>query len=137
MPITPSVQPVLHPGPTSEPVPIPLSDAVPSVDDRAPEAPRHERDARAEIDRLREEVERLVKAEGDVHARDTVDSALARMSRLQVVTANIDACKPPSSRQAGAAHVALADARLTGHPDAIERGMTYTADNQMRLLQNP
>ena len=30
---------------------------------------------------------------------------------------------------------ALADRRLTGHADAIERGMTYTADNTMRLLR--
>jgi hypothetical protein len=29
----------------------------------------------------------------------------------------------------------MADARLHGHSDAIERGMTYTADNQLRLLQ--
>jgi len=103
----------------------------------APPAPRHERDARAEIDRLRAEVEHLVRKEGDVRARDAVDSALEQMARLQVVTANLEACRPPTARQAGAAHVALADARLTGHPDAIERGMTYTADNQMRLLQNP
>ena len=137
MPIMPSVQPDVAPRPTPEPVAAAEPRPAVPVEDRAPETPRHERDARAEIDRLREEVERLVEAEGDLHARDTVDSALARVSRLQVVTANIDACRPPSSRQAGAAHVALADARLTGHPDAIERGMTYTADNQMRLLQNP
>jgi hypothetical protein len=30
--------------------------------------------------------------------------------------------------------VALADSHLRGHTDAIERGMTYTADNQIRLL---
>ncbi len=50
------------------------------------------------------------------------------------MTANVDACRPPSATFAGAAMVALADAQLRGHADAIERGMTYTADNQLRLL---
>ena len=58
------------------------------------------------------------------------------VTRLQVVTANIEACRPPSATFAGAALVALADARLRGHTDAIERGMTYTADNQLRLLHD-
>jgi hypothetical protein len=115
----------------------PDRDDTPSVDVDAPASPRHERDARAEIDRLLGEVQRLVSNEGDVHARDAVDSALAQVTRLQIVTANLDACKPLRARDAGAALTALADARLMGHPDAIERGMTYTADNQIRLLQNP
>jgi len=111
-------------------------DDAPIVETGAPVAPRHEEEARAEIDHLLGEVERLVRNDGDTHARDTVDSALAQVTRLQIVTANLDACKPPRARDGGAALTALADARLTGHPDAIERGMTYTADNQIRLLQN-
>ena len=55
-------------------------------------------------------------------------------ARLQVVTANLDACAPMPASFAGAPLVALADAHLRGHSDAIERGMTYTADNQLRLL---
>jgi hypothetical protein len=101
------------------------------------EGPARERDARAEIDRLRDEIERLVRQEGELRGRDAIDSALESVTRLQVVTANLDACKPPSQRLAGAALVALADARLYGHADAIERGITYTADNQIRLLQTP
>jgi hypothetical protein len=99
------------------------------------DTPAREHDARAEIDRLRAEIEDLVANERQGYARDAVDSALASAAQLQVVTANLDACRPPSERLAGAALVRLADARLTGHADAIERGMTYTADNQMRLLQ--
>jgi hypothetical protein len=57
------------------------------------------------------------------------------MARLQVVTANVDSCIPPAGIENGFALIALADKRLSGHADAIERGMTYTADNQMRLLR--
>ena len=105
--------------------------------DRKLAVPPRERDARREIDRLRDEIEHLVRAEGDTAAdtaRDVVDSALESVTRLQIVTANIDACGPPPAKFAGAALVALADSRLTGHADAIERGMEYTADNQLRLL---
>jgi len=38
-------------------------------------------------------------------------------------------------RHLSRALVNLADRRLLGHADAIERGMTYTADNTMRLLR--
>ena len=110
------------------------------VDDRdtiAIVGPRRERDAWAEIDALHGEIERLVRGDDDDTASAAIESALVVMGRLQVVEANIEACGPPSERVAGAAMVALADARLRGHADAIERGMTYTADNQMRLLQNP
>jgi hypothetical protein len=99
------------------------------------ETPARERAARAEIDRLRSEIEKLCRVDGGSRARDAVDSALESMARLQVVTANVDACIPPSGIENGFALIALADARLRGHADAIERGMTYTADNQMRLLQ--
>ena len=98
-------------------------------------APPREHDARAEIARLRDEIEHLVLNQRD-NPRDAVDSALESVTRLQIVTANIDACGPPSASFAGAALVALADAQLRGHTDAIERGMTYTADNQLRLLND-
>ena len=99
-----------------------------------PEVPARERDARVEIARLRDEIEQLVRAT-DESPRDKVDSALESVTLLQVVTANIDACGPPSASFAGSMMVALADNRLRGHSDAIERGMTYTADNQLRLLR--
>jgi hypothetical protein len=98
------------------------------------DVPARERDARREIARLRDEIERLVRGEGN-NARGAVDSALESVTRLQVVTANVAACTPLSASFAGATLVAMADARLHGHADAIERGMTYTADNQLRLLQ--
>jgi hypothetical protein len=97
------------------------------------EAPRRERDARREIALLQQEIEQLVRVEGE-SAREAVDAALESVTRLQIVNANIDACGRPSASYAGAALVALADAHLRGHTDAIERGMTYTADNQIRLL---
>jgi hypothetical protein len=113
--------------------------AVPDTDESRPDTtpldvPAREHDARIEIARLRGVIERLVRRTGD-NPRDAVDSALESVTRLQIVTANIDACGPPSATHAGAAMVAFADARLRGHSDAIERGMTYTADNQMRLLR--
>lgn len=105
------------------------------ADDVHVEMPARERAARAEIDRLRAEIEKLCRVDGNARARDAVDSALESMARLQVVTANVDSCIPPAGIHNGFALIALADARLTGHADAIERGMTYTADNQMRLLR--
>ncbi|MDP9333773.1 MAG: hypothetical protein M3Q30_10760 [Actinomycetota bacterium] len=98
------------------------------------EAPARERVARREIVRLRDEIEQLVRVEGN-DARGAVDAALESVTRLQIVTANVDACAPLSASLVGATLVAMADARLHGHADAIERGMTYTADNQLRLLQ--
>jgi hypothetical protein len=98
-------------------------------------APPREQDARLEISRLRGEIERLVRNQRE-NPREAVDSALESVTRLQIVTANIDACGPPSATFAGTAMVALADAQLRGHTDAIERGMTYTADNQLRLLHD-
>jgi hypothetical protein len=97
-------------------------------------APAREHDARIEIARLRNEIEQLVRTRGD-DPRDTLDSALESVTRLQIVTANIDACSPPSETYYGVALVALADSHLRGHSDAIERGMTYTADNQLELLK--
>jgi hypothetical protein len=97
------------------------------------ETPARERDARRELARLRSEIEQLVRSADD-NPREAIDAALESVTLLQIVTANIDACGRPSASVAGAALVALADARLRGHTDAIERGMTYTADNQIRLL---
>jgi hypothetical protein len=100
-------------------------------DDRGPE---REHDARAEIDRLRDEIETLVDGP-NADPRDAVDTALNAVTRLQVVTANLDACNPPKGDHLGRALQAFADRRLQGHADAIERGMTYTADNTLRLLR--
>ena len=111
---------------------LPESDTEPREHAR-PARPDHEGDARREIGRLRVEIEQLVRAEGDT-ARAVVDTALESVTRLQIVTANMDACRPPSASLMGPALVALADSHLRGHSDAIERGMAYTADNQIRLL---
>jgi len=104
-----------------------------SPDGRAPTAPAREHDAHLEVSRLRHEIEQLVRDQRS-NPRDAIDSALESVTRLQIVTANIEACRPPSATYAGSAMVALADEQLRGHTDAIERGMTYTADNQLRLL---
>jgi hypothetical protein len=96
-----------------------------------------ERSAREEIDRLRAEIHALVSASEHAvredPARATIDDALPAVARLQVVTANLDACRIPDPR-AGRALVALADRRLQKYNDAIERGMAYTADATMRRL---
>jgi hypothetical protein len=96
--------------------------------------PPAERDARAEIDRLREQIEGLVTGPRDVQPREALDAALGKAARLQVVSANLDACNPPKGDHLSRTLVSFADRRLTGHADAIERGMTYTADNTLRLL---
>jgi hypothetical protein len=133
-----TVPPWLRPGPLElDRGPDPGPEAAPvatRLDQFRPEVPSRERDARREIDELRHEIEGLVRGHGE-NPRDTLDSALESVTRLQIVTANIDACGPPSASFAGAVVTALADARLRGHADAIERGMTYTADNQMQLLR--
>jgi hypothetical protein len=134
---TQSAQPWLRPQPAPKPdeseadpsAPHNLTSGTPRVD-----APPRERDARREIARLRAEIEQLVQVRADADARETVDSALESVTRLQIVTANVDACGPPPASFMGAALVALADSHLRGHADAIERGMTYTGDNQLRLL---
>jgi hypothetical protein len=136
MPSLQTVPPWLRPGPLElDPEPArALAPAPPRQDQPRPEVPSRERDARREIEALRSEIEGLVRGRGD-NPRDTIDSALESVTRLQVVTANIDACGPPIPTFAAPILVALADARLRGHADAIERGMTYTADNQMQLLR--
>jgi hypothetical protein len=125
---TQSAQPWLWPE-SAAPTP---DDLIPAK--ARPEVPARERDARQEIARLRDQIEDLVRSKSE-SPRDKVDSALESVTRLQIVTANIDACGPPSASAAGAILVALADGHLRGHSDAIERGMTYTADNQLRLLR--
>jgi hypothetical protein len=111
---------------TTDPAPVPPP--------APPSGPPAERDARAEIDRLREQIEGLVAGPRDVEPRDALDAALGKAARLQVVSANLDACNPPKGDHLSRTLVAFADRRLTGHADAIERGMTYTADNTLRLL---
>jgi hypothetical protein len=113
-----------------KPAAVPAATAV-----ETPGAPPREHDAHNEIVRLHTEIETLVRNQRE-NPREAVDSALESVTRLQVVTANIEACRPPPATFAGAAMVGLADAQLRGHTDAIERGMTYTADNQLRLLHD-
>ena len=97
--------------------------------------PRREADARSEIDRLRGHIEDVVATPPVTDARDALETALGAVARLQVVTANLDACNPPKGEHLSKALVQFADQRLLGHADAIERGMTYTADNTLRLLR--
>ncbi len=109
--------------------------------DHAPTTPPksgadHRAATHVEIARLRDEIERLV-SRREHGPRPAVDAALEAITRLQVVVANLDACSPPPAAHLGAALLALADRRLRGSPDAIERGITYTADNQLRALQDP
>ena len=101
---------------------------------RRPDSATREHSARVEIDRLLGEIEQLVGTPA-ADARDALDEAIDAVARLQVVTANLDACNPPKGAHLSRALVQLADRRLLGHADAIERGMTYTADNTLRLLR--
>ena len=91
-----------------------------------------EHTAREEIDRLRSEIHDLVSA-SDEASSSTIEEALPAVARLQVVTANLDACRIPDPR-VGRALVDVADRRLQKYQDAIERGMAYTADATMRRL---
>jgi hypothetical protein len=88
-----------------------------------------------EIERVHNEIATLVSGSNQAEPRAALDSALDAVARLQVVNANNDACNPPRAQHLGRALVSFADSRLSGHADAIERGMTYTADNTMRLLR--
>jgi hypothetical protein len=105
-----------------------------------PDGLAREHTARREIDRLRVQIEALVAepapdAVETRDARDALGEALDAVARLQVVTANLDACNPPKGAHLSRALVSFADRRLHGHADAIERGMTYTGDNTLRLLR--
>src|SRR4051794_2679998 len=97
--------------------------------------PVREAERHAEIDRLRDEIEALVTGAAKGGAGEAVETALETVARMQVVAANVDACKPPAGPHLERALQNMADERLMGHADAIERGMTYTSDNTMRLLR--
>jgi hypothetical protein len=89
--------------------------------------------ARSEINRLMGELHTLV-ARSERSVLDAIGAALPASARLQVATANVDACSP--SRRAGIEHelVALTDRRVRMRRDALERSLTYTADATMRRL---
>jgi hypothetical protein len=91
--------------------------------------------AASETERVHDEIEQLLTGDDAPEPRVALDTALDAVARLQVVNANNDACNPPKGDYLGRALVSFADRRLSGKPDAIERGMTYTADNTMRLLR--
>jgi hypothetical protein len=90
-------------------------------------------DARAEIDRLMAELHRLV-SRGESSGRAAVEEALPTAAKLQVVTANVDACNPSRRPGIAAELVGLADVHARRRKDAIERGLVYTADSTMRRL---
>ena len=91
--------------------------------------------ARSEINRLMGELHTLV-ARSERSVLDAIEAALPASARLQVATANVDACSP--SRRTGIEQdlVALADRRIRMRRDALERGLTYTADATMRRLMD-
>jgi hypothetical protein len=90
-------------------------------------------DARAEIDRLMSELHDLVSG-SESSAYAAIDEALPTAAKLQVVTANVDACNPSRRPGAGGELVAIADARMRIRRDATERSLTYTAEATMRRL---
>jgi len=104
-------------------------DAAPAT--RANEQRAHA--ARAEIDRLMGELHALV-ARDDPSGRDAVRAALPAAAKLQVVTANVDACNPSRRPGLAAELVALADRQVKSRRDAIERSLAYTAESTMRRL---
>ena len=89
--------------------------------------------ARAEIDGLMAELHHLVSRSAR-SGRDAVEDALPAAAKLQVVTANVDACNP--SRRPGIATdlVTMADQRARTRRDATERILVYTSDATMRRL---
>jgi hypothetical protein len=91
--------------------------------------------ARAEINRLMGELHTLV-ARSERSVLDAIEAALPASARLQVATANVDACNP--SQRAGIAQelVAITDSRIRLRRDALERSLTYTADATMRRLMD-
>jgi hypothetical protein len=93
----------------------------------------HPHDARVEIDQLMTELHELV-SRGAVSGRNAVDEALPTAAKLQVVTANVDACNPSRRPGIAAEMVAIADARMRQLPDRLERSLVYTAESTMRRL---
>ena len=98
--------------------------------------PARPHDARAEIEHLMTELHHLV-SRSVGSGRDTVEGALPTAAKLQVVTANVDACNP--SRRPGIATdlVSMADQRARTRRDATERILVYTSDATMRRLTTP
>ena len=90
-------------------------------------------DARAEIDRLMSELHGLVSRSVD-SACAAIEEALPTAAKLQVVTANVDACNPSRRPGLGAELVALADQQMRIRRDATERSLTYTAEATLRRL---
>jgi hypothetical protein len=91
------------------------------------------RDAQAELERLMAELHGLV-SRSESSGRDAVDEALPTAAKLQVATANVDACNPIRRPGIAAEMVALADLRVKSRSDSIERSLVYTADETMRRL---
>ena len=90
-------------------------------------------DARAEIERLMGELHMLV-SRGAPSGSGAVRAALPAAAKLQVVTANVDACNPSRRPGLAAELVALADQRVKSRHDSIERSLAYTAESTMRRL---
>jgi ABC-type transporter Mla subunit MlaD len=90
-------------------------------------------DARAEIDRLMHELHALV-GQSVRSGRLAVKAALPAAAKLQVVTANLDACNPSRRPGLAAELVALADQQVRSRRDSIERSLAYTAESTMRRL---
>ena len=90
-------------------------------------------DARAEIERLMAELHGLV-SRGETSRRNAIARALPAAAKLQVVTANVDACNPSRRTGIAAELVSLADLRVKSMRDAVERSLGYTADSTMRRL---
>ena len=89
--------------------------------------------ARREIDQLMAELHGLV-SRSEHSACAAIDEALPAAAKLQVVTANVDACNPSRRPGVGAELVALADARMRIRRDATERSLVYTAEATLRRL---
>jgi hypothetical protein len=118
---------------TIDPVPI-ANPAIPAREvRRESENEVRAHGARAEIHQLMGELHDLV-ARSESSGRAAVDEALPAVAKLQVVTANVDACNPTRHPRVAAELVALADRRIRTMKDAFERGLGYTSDNTMRRL---
>ena len=123
-------------------IPTPKAERAPGASDvrssaSEVEAAREARaeNSRAEINRLMAELHTLV-ARSERSVLDAIGEALPASARLQVATANVDACNP--SRRSGIDRelVAIADSRVRARRDAIERSLAYTADATMRRLMD-
>ena len=93
----------------------------------------HTQDARAEIDQLMGELHLLI-SHSPSSGRAAIDEALPAVARLQVATANVDACNPSRHPRVAAALTTLADQHVRSMRDAFERGLGYTSDSTMRRL---